>query len=211
MPIEYVVQQGDCVSSIAAEHGLLPETIWNDPANADLKKKRDNGNILYPGDVITIPDIRIREETRPTTQRHVFKRKGVPEKFKIILLDDRDLPRKGLKYVLVIDGERREGTTKGDGSIEEPISPKAQSGMLTIYDGAHVEQHPLKLGHLDPLTEVSGVQMRLSNLGYDCPTDGELNDATVEAILAFQQEHTLEPTGKITDEMRSKLKQAYGS
>lgn len=211
MATQYVVQQGDCISSIAADYGFLPDTIWNHPANAELRSERQNGNILYAGDVLTIPDVSLRKETRPTDKRHVFRRKGVPEKLKIVLLDDRDLPRQGLKYILTIDGQSRQGTTQSDGSIEEPIPPGAKSGHLIVFEESQIEQIPLDLGCLDPLTEISGVQKRLSNLGYDCPSEGEMDDDTAAAIAAFQQEHSLDITGKIDDATRDRLKQAYGS
>jgi len=211
MPIDYVVKQGDCVSSIAAEHGLLPDKIWNHPANAELKRKRENRNILFEGDILVIPDIEVREEMRPTDQRHKFRRKGAPEKLKIVLLDERDLPRKGLRYVLNVDGKFREGYTKNDGSLEEPIDPAAKLANLSVFDGEITEEHELKLGYLDPLTEASGVQMRLSNLGFECPVSGQMDEATAQAIIEFQEERGLKVTGEMDDSTRNKLKEVYGS
>jgi hypothetical protein len=211
MPINYVVQQGDCISSIAAEHGLLPDKIWNHPDNAELKRERENRNILFEGDVVVIPEIEIREETRPTDQRHKFLRKGVPEKLKIVLLDERDLPRKNLRYVLKVDGKFREGITKGDGSLEETIDPQAKRASLIVFDGEITEEHELKLGHLDPLTQPSGIQMRLSNLGFDCPVSGQMDEATAQAIMEFQEQRGLKVTGEMDDSTRNKLKEVYGS
>lgn len=45
MPL-YVVQKGDCLSSIAFGFGFLPDTLLNHPANAGLKQKRKDPNIL---------------------------------------------------------------------------------------------------------------------------------------------------------------------
>ncbi|MGB9698788.1 MAG: LysM peptidoglycan-binding domain-containing protein [Thermodesulfobacteriota bacterium] len=53
---EYTVKQGDCLSSIGEKYGIFWEKIWNQPKNDKLKEKRKNPNILYPGDVIFIPD-----------------------------------------------------------------------------------------------------------------------------------------------------------
>ena len=55
------VEQGECLSSIAYECGFFPDTIWNHPQNAELKRKRNNPNALMLGDIISVPDKRIKE------------------------------------------------------------------------------------------------------------------------------------------------------
>jgi hypothetical protein len=212
VPIEHIVQQGDCISSIAAQYGFTPETIWDFPANSELKQKRQNGNVLFEGDVVVVPDKTLREESRPTDQKHKFLREGIPEMLKIILRDARAIPRKNLPYILVVDGVRSEGKTNQDGLLEEPIPPDAREGRLIVGVGENRETYTLKLGHLDPVTEVSGAQMRLNNLGIDCgPEDGELNPKTVEAIKLFQGQHKLDATGELDDATRQKLLEVHGS
>src|SRR5882724_13489186 len=103
MPINYKVEQGDCISSIAFEYGFYPDTIWNYPANSELKKKREDPNVLFPGDVVTIPDRRPIEFSKPTTARHKFRLKNIPAKLRLRLLTLEGQPRANEKYVLEID------------------------------------------------------------------------------------------------------------
>src|SRR5262245_14444374 len=123
MPQEYTVQQGDCISSIAVRHGFFPDTLWDDAANADLKAKREEPNVLLPGDVVVIPDKREKSADGGSEKRHRFRRKGVPEKLRLRLLDDEGQPFANQAYRLDIDGQTVNGTTGGDGMIEVPIHP----------------------------------------------------------------------------------------
>jgi hypothetical protein len=208
MPSNYVVRQGDCLSSIASRFGFKPQTIWDYPDNAELKQKRENGNILLAGDTIVIPDLRVREEARNTDARHTFKKLGTPEKLHLVIRDERDEPRAGLRYVLTVDGHTREGTTGDDGSVNESIDPGAKAGELRIFDNEIEEYYQLQLGHLDPLTEESGIRMRLTNLGIDC---GDTDDSLRQAIMDFQRQRDLDVTGEVDDDTRGKLKEVYGS
>ena len=78
MPTQHTVAQGECMASIACNHGFVPETIWNHPDNSALKEERGDLLILHPGDVVVIPDLRPREESGATETKHRFRRKGVP-------------------------------------------------------------------------------------------------------------------------------------
>lgn len=86
MAEDYTVEQGDCISSIAFEHGFFWETLWNDSSNADLKSKRKDPNVLMEGDIVHIPDLRLKKESGATEQKHKFKLKGVPAKLKLKLM-----------------------------------------------------------------------------------------------------------------------------
>src|SRR4028118_472280 len=103
MPINYQVKPGDCISSISFEHGFFPDTIWNHPENAELKKLRKNMNVLRPGDVVIIPDKRIKEVFEPTNQVHRFKMKSTPPKLRIQFMFDGQ-PRANVPYELIIEG-----------------------------------------------------------------------------------------------------------
>jgi hypothetical protein len=198
------VQQGDSIPSIAVENGFFWETIWNHGENAQLKAKRTSPNQLFPGDEVFVPELRRKTESRPVDARHRFKRKGVPAKLRVQLMR-LDEPRKNEPYVLDIDGTMIRGTTDGNGKIEQYMPPNAKSVSINLQGGKEVIK--LRIGHLDPIDEISGVQQRLNNLGFNAGSeDGELDDQTRSALKTFQQKHGLDPSGEIDDSTRAKLK-----
>ncbi|SRR6266496_3640964 len=208
---EYIVNEGDCLESIAVTSGHFWETIWNHPRNAPLKEARGSPNVLLPGDGLHIPECELKLLDRPTDQMHRFVRKGVPSKLRLCIKQAGE-PRRNERYRLVIDGRSFQGKTDGDGWIEVAIPPDASSGELTIGDDPlHQQVFSLELGGMDPITETIGVQKRLSNLGFDCEPTDELDEATVTALAMFQRSEDLEPTGEPDQTTLEKLKAQYGS
>jgi hypothetical protein len=203
----YTVEQGDSIPSIAADNGFFWETIWNHPQNAQLKAKRKTPNQLFPGDEVFVPELRKKTESRPSDARHTFKRKGVPAKLRVRLLRLEE-PRKNEPYVLDIDGKLIRGTTDGDGVIEQFMPPNARNAQLLLQGGKEVMN--LRIGHLDPIDELSGVQQRLNNLGFCAGSeDGELDDQTRSALRAFQERYGLEASGEINEATRAKLRSLH--
>lgn len=211
MAFDYVVQQGDCISSVAYRFGFFPDTLWNHPGNSSLKRQRRDPNVLLAGDVIHVPDLRGRQLDVAAAKRHRFRRKGVPEKLRIRIEDEEGNPVADAPYTITIDHVQRSGTTDSEGWVIEGIAPDAQNGRLVVGPKGHEQEHELKLGHLDPIEELTGVQARLRNLGYDCPVDGELGEETREALLHFQRERALEETGEPDDTTREALQAEHKS
>ena len=86
---------------------------------------------------------------------------------------------------------------------------EAKSARLLLANGS--EAYDVAIGGLDPIESVSGVQHRLSNLGYDCGGEsGEAGDATRAAVLAFQRAQKLKETGVIDDATRARLRDRHG-
>jgi hypothetical protein len=205
---DYVVRKGECINSIAFDHGHFKDTLWNDSANADLKQTRKNPNILLEGDRLTIPPIRQKEDAGSTEKRHRFRRKGVPCKLRLCLFRE-DRPRANESYRLEIDGAILfSGKTDANGRIEHPLLPNARLGRLILGDGS--EEYSIQLGHLDPVEELSGVQARLNNLGFYCGSvDGVYGSRTKNAIAQFQHAHGLDVDGLPGQETQAKLKEVY--
>lgn len=194
MPIRHEVRQGEGLSSLAAAYGLLPDTIWNDPANAELKKLRGDGNVLLPGDVVTIPDKTAKQLRAATGARHRFRARNVPARLQLRLTVNGQ-PRSNQHYMLKIDGQPRYGKTDADGWLDISIPPAAREGRLVI--GPDRREFLLQFGHLDPVTEPSGAQARLVNLGFlrRAPS-GVWDAATRNALRRFQQKNGLPVTGE---------------
>jgi hypothetical protein len=206
---DYTLVQGDCISSLALEHGLLPETIWQHPQNAALRHKRRDPNVLLPGDVLFIPEKVLKEVSRPTGRRHTFVRLGVPARLKLRLLRN-DKPRANKHYILEIDGRLLTGHTDQDGWLVQAIPPNARGGMLTLVDTG--EQIPVHLGYLDPIDELAGVQERLRNLGYySGPITNALDEETQRALSAFQRQQQLPLTGRVDAATQQALQAAHRS
>lgn len=201
------VSLGDSISSIAKENGFFWETIWNHGSNAALKAKRKDPNVLFPGDEVFVPELEIKEEPRPVDARHPFKLKGEQVKFKLKLLMLGE-PRSGEAYTLIIDGVPYRGTTDGNGQLEHVVPANAKGGKLVLRSGK--ESYPVLIGHLNPIDEISGVQQRLNNLGFNCgPEDGSISDTLTAAVAAFQKKNKLDPTGQIDAIFKAKLAVAH--
>lgn len=191
---KYKVKQGDSICSIAFEHGLFPDTIWNDAKNSSLKQERKDPNVLYPGDVVYVRDKEEKQASCANEQRHHFRRKGVPARFKLQLLRN-NKPRKREKYVIDIEGQTYEGVTDSKGWLDHTVSPDAQKATLMLDDGD--ETYEILLGHLDPPAKPVGIQERLKNLGnYFGKIDGVMGPDTEDALKAFQADKGLNVTGQ---------------
>jgi hypothetical protein len=67
MSTNHVIEQGEHLSHLAAQYGFRDYlTIWDHPNNAALKDKRQNPNVLFPGDSVFIPDKEKKSVSRPT-------------------------------------------------------------------------------------------------------------------------------------------------
>src|SRR5262249_39653119 len=117
--------------------------------------------------------------------------------FRIALLDENNQPLKGLKCQFLEEG--REATSDGSGVLERlELSPRFELGVLRFdYRSEALSQRgpapadafagnqtvrlafAIAVGHLDPLDTPSGIQARLSNLGYYA---GEIGYADEDAI-----------------------------
>jgi N-acetylmuramoyl-L-alanine amidase len=210
--IRHVVKQGECLSLIAAAYGFADwKLIYDDGANAALKKKRPNPHVLHPGDEVMIPE---RDQTPvevATGKEHRFVLKVPKRALEVKMLDDHKLPLKSESWVAVVGDIVYSGVTDGDGVLTLDLPVDASRASLWVA-GLTRE---LDLGALNPMDEapdegVSGVQGRLLGLGFDPgPIDGVMGPRTRAAVVAFQRHFQLKITGKADDATRARLKKEY--
>lgn len=216
----HTVEQGEYLASIAKDYGFSDwHTIYDHPENADLRKKRSNPNVLFPGDEIFIPDKDQKEESCPTEKRTRFQVHVPKAMLHIVLKDCEGQPIKNQPYTLTIAWLTLTGTTDSAGSLQQKIPIGIDTGKLSL-DKLGLTW-PLKIGHLDPVHDedgdeaiISGLQARLNNLGYHCgDVDGILGPRTTDALRAFQSDALgrTDPDGVPDEQTRNALRQQHGS
>jgi N-acetylmuramoyl-L-alanine amidase len=209
--VVHEVAQGECLSSIAHNYGAFWQSLWNHPANSQLKQQRKDPNVLYAGDEVFIPTKQERQESGATERRHRFRKKGTPAKVRIRILDDEQKPMANVPYKLEIDGMLVSGNLDSNGIFEKTIPPDAKRGRLIVGMPPEAITYELKLGHLDPVESLAGIQERLADLGYlSGPPVEEMNDELRAALKAFQAKEGLPEDGEPNQQTRDKLSQVYG-
>lgn len=206
---DYRVGDGECMNSIAIKTGFFWETLWNRPENGELNATRKDPSVLLPSDRVFIPEKRRKEEAGQTEAVHRFRRKGRPSKLSIVF-NELDKPRANENYVLNVDGKIQTGILDGEGRLDVYIPPGAREATILLGDGH--DEHHLQLGGTHPITEVSGLQQRLNNLGFGCgEVDNALTPRTRAALKRFQLANGMDGTGLPDEATVQRLKSAHGS
>ncbi|MFO0556067.1 MAG: peptidoglycan-binding protein [Polyangiaceae bacterium] len=213
MPSTHVVRQGECLASIADRYGFADwRRVYDHPSNTELRQARPDPHVLFPGDVVEIPDHETTWVSCATERTHEFVVRKPRVFFRLRLKYDTDEPIAGKSYRLELGDTVFEGKTAGDGLIEHPVPVHVERGLLELWlVGSPPDPPsmtlPVKLGHLDPVDTPSGVLARLANLGFysGAPSD-ELDEDAESALAAFQEKHGIEVTGQPCDATRKKLR-----
>jgi N-acetylmuramoyl-L-alanine amidase len=216
----YTVKQGDFLAKIAHQHGFGDwKTIYNHAQNTGLRSKRPNPNILSPGDVVYIPDKKVKHTGHATAKKHKFVVKKEKILIRIAAKDAKCDPLALNKFELALDGQVYSKTQAQDanlqkGIIEQKVSSSVDEGRLRLWTTAKADPDfvfKVLVGHLDPIEELSGVQARLNHLGFDCGrVDGTDGPGTQQAVRTFQQQFGHRVTGSVDQATRDKLKAVHG-
>jgi len=171
----YVIRRGDYLSQIAHQFDFDADTVWKDPTNDDLRKLRPDPNILFPGDILHIPDQDGRKlpshslvigslnsfsaPLAPTAKISVQFTGGPPDTYasKAFVIDE-------LENLVGL-------TTDGIGNASFDIPVTLSSVTVRFTDSG--ETYSLDVGGLDPINTWTGICHRLQNLGY-VPADVDI-------------------------------------
>lgn len=191
MPEHRRARDGDCVVSIAFEEGFYPATIWDHPENERLKAERGDPHVLMPGDVVYVPDRRVKTAAAATDATHRFRRRGVPH-FMRVRLCMLERPLAEVDCTVEVDALPPEThRTDADGWLTVGIPPNARVATITLPSGS---SYTIDLGRLAPADTVAGTLGRLHRLGlYRGRIEEELTPQAEEAIRSFQETHGISP------------------
>jgi hypothetical protein len=204
----HVVRAGEHLATIAHGAGLDPDVVWRHPKNKELRDKRKDPNILCEGDILVLP----LEDDKPLQLNVGGENRFsaiVPEIETHLRFADARGPFAGEAYVVEGLDEPIKGTTDGEGKLTI-LAPVTAKVAKVRFEKRGLTFSAL-LGEMDPITEPSGVQLRLALLGYFMgPASGEVDDATVEALRAFQTAKGLTQNGAMDPPTLDALGEAYG-
>lgn len=190
---EHVVQQGECIGSIAAKYGLLPETLWAFKANQELRDARKDEYVLLPGDRVAIPEKLPKNVRVESGGRHVFLRKGIPLHLRIELGDEQAKPYANQPFVLEGEGCHEEGASSDAGLIEAWVPTELKHATLS-FPQLDDDVITIEIGAMTPVGTIEGIQARLNNLGYFCgPVSNVLDPPTILALDRFRAAQGLTP------------------
>jgi N-acetylmuramoyl-L-alanine amidase len=207
----HVVEQGECLSSIAHTYGFEHyKALYDHPDNADFRKQRPDPAVILPGDEIVVPELKSKSLALATGQKHRIVVKRPTVRLRVRLRDRDGAALANLDYTLEFAGGNAKGRTAGDGLIEQAVPASIKEATVEIAT-LNLKLR-LSCGTLDPVDAVTGAQVRLNNLGFDAgAVDGDLGPRSQDAIRRFQEAQGLTASGELDDQTRAKLVGEQGS
>jgi len=204
----YEVQRGDCLANIAARFKTTWKALWD--ANPALRELRKQPGVLYPGDIVEIPSTPVPVFVVETNKVHTFIVTRPVHDLRVRFAAGHEHPYANTSIRLEIDGALQETTTDGDGFATFKIPAGAREGKAYLGDDEF--GFPVRFGDLDPVDTDTGLQARLRHLGYYMnEVDNDVGPWTRRALLAFQLDASLDPTGEYDDATRRELEKRSGA
>lgn len=164
------VAPGDTILRLAVRHGFRSaKTLWDHPANAELRALRASPDVLAPGDRVFVPHREEKVEEAETTTRTTFVAPRPRERLRVQFHWSDGAPMANRPCELDLEGSVETTATKADGLLDHPI-PVGLRRATVLFEG---DDSPweLHIGELDPIDEPvidrgrAGAIGRLRNLG----------------------------------------------
>ncbi len=206
----YIVRQGDYLLKIAMRIPCPVKAIWDAPENAELRRARDP-NLLYPGDVLWVPQPQ-RRWLPVTTASTTRLTTTVPSTPLRLVFGDPDAPWAGNACVVSgLGGDDLQRTTDSEGALT--LEAPAHVDVVTVRFPDADASFFVFVGHMDPIDTPTGALKRLHNLGYCdiASAQADPDSALCMAVAAFQEDQDIGITGELDDDTRAALLEAHGS
>ncbi|BCD99506.1 PGRP and LysM peptidoglycan-binding domain-containing protein [Marinagarivorans cellulosilyticus] len=217
MPTTHTVAQGETLTRIARQYKYSSASaLYDHPDNEAFRALRDDPNVIYPGDEITIPDITPKKTSARSGNTHIFCLKREIEVVKIKMQDRSGNPLTGCRVVMDVGSAKIDQIIDDSGMVEVPLVNGDESGgTLDIYtdpdSDTPAQSFELELAVLDPVETLSGVQARCNALGHDCGVaDGIMGSKTRAGVKSFQAQYGLDVDAVPGPMTKAKLKEVYG-
>ena len=211
----YIVRQGDHLARLAYVHGFDANEVWSHESNAELRVMGRTPEILNPGDILYLP-VKPKEGLAFSAGTSNRYRAQVPTVKVSMAFKDADRVLADEPYEVHglgtdgSSGQPEARKTDGNGKVELEL-PVTTREVTIIFPNQNIA-YEVRVGDMDPASEISGVQKRLENLGY-LPRDRESASEAAYmqgAIAQFQKEHGLSPTGTLDENTSKLLKDEHG-
>jgi N-acetylmuramoyl-L-alanine amidase len=152
---------------LAQKFGFDADTVWQDPKNADLRAIRPSPNILFPSDVLYIPDPPARPQMTTLTPgtTNNFVAPDAPTMTLSQKFLGSDPKNYASKAYTVQELPQLTGLQTDENGVATFAGPVTLT-TATVTFTATGEVWVLSLGGMDPIGTLSGIFQRLQNLGY---------------------------------------------
>ena len=217
----YIVRQGDTLTLLASRYGFDADAVWNHEKNERLQKAGRDANILQPGDVLYIPEAKRSFHALKMGEANSYVAATTTVSLSLTFQERTGKPvaNAACLYSGLLGGKDEPPTsTDGSGALQLLVSTR-QPPFVVAFPNANL-RFTVLVGHMDPVTENSGVLKRLGHLGYGASpivdyavTQGlaDYTDGTRAAFVgAFQIANGQPPTGLLDKDTLDALVQAHG-
>jgi len=216
-----IVKQGDYLQQIAGRMGFDARAVWDDERNKHLKDTNRTPSILHPGDIIYVPTIDPKFQSVSVGHAKEFSTQSAGfANLTLAFLDaaGKPLASTPVAYQGLPDAQKAPTATSGDGSLNLSVPLFLAQFLITFPEKRFAVR--VWVGHMDPISQISGLQKRLEHLGYAGSIltrmaqhrrlERSPQSALRMQLTAFQIDHKLAVTGEPDADTVKKLLEEHG-